>query len=486
MPDDLVLAAEFPTATSAEWRALVQKIVAKSGAEFPADAPEQALASVTADGIPIAPLYLADPAAELGLPGQAPYTRGRTVTGNRAGWDVVARQANPDAKAANAQALEDLAGGASSLWLVLGQGGIPVAELGTVLDGVLLDVAAVHLDAGAEARELGAAYLAIALEQRVPFEALTGSLGLDPIGVLARTGEADLELTEIQAICALALKVAYGYRGLRTITADALVFHEAGATDAQELGAALATGVEYLRMLTEQGMPTGIAFSQIDFRYAATADQFATIAKLRAARRCWSRVAELSRLDGPTAGQRQHAVTSWSMTTRQDPWTNILRGTVACFGACVGGADSITVLPFDAALGLPDPLARRIARNTPNLLVEEAHIAAVVDPAGGSGYVEALTEALAQAAWKVFTEIEAGGGIVTALRDGSLADRIAAAREARLAAIADGTETVLGVNAFPLEGEQLLERAPAPEPPGGALPRIRWSEALENANRGGL
>ncbi|MBA3744314.1 methylmalonyl-CoA mutase subunit beta [Sporichthya sp.] len=484
MPDDLVLAAEFPTATTAEWRALVAKIVAKSGAEFSADAPEQVLASVTADGIPIEPLYLADPALELGLPGQAPYTRGRSANGNRTGWDVIARQAHPDAKVANEQALEDLAGGANSLWLVLGEGGTPIAELGTVLDGVLLDVASVTLDAGAEALAVGNAYLAMALEQRVPFEAMTGSIGMDPIGVLARTGETSLEREDVLAISALALKVAYAYRNMRSMTVDALVFHEAGATDAQELGAALATGVQYLRLLTEEGMPTGVAFSQLEFRYGATADQFATIAKLRAARRCWSRVAELSRLDGPTAGQRQHAVTSWPMTTRQDPWTNILRGTVAAFGACVGGADSITVLPFDAALGLPDPLARRIARNTPNLLVEESHIAKVVDPAGGSGYVEALTEALAQEAWKIFTEIEAGGGIMTALTDGSLADRIAAAREARLAAVADGSETVLGVNAFPPAGETLLERSPAPEPPGGGLPRIRWSQALEVSDGG--
>ena len=479
MPDDLVLAAEFPTATIAEWRALVEKIVAKSGREFSPDAPEQALASVTADGIRIEPLYVADPTVELGLPGQAPYTRGRTANGNRTGWDVVARQAHADAKVANEQALEDLAGGATSLWLVLGEGGTPASELGTILDGVMLDVAAITLDAGAAAREVGDQYLALALERRVAFETMTGSLGLDPIGVLARTGETKLDLTEIQALSAQSLKIAYSYRNMHSFTVDATIYHDAGATDAQELGAALATGVEYLRMLTEQGMPTGVAFSQIGFRYGATADQFATIAKLRAARRCWSRVAELSRLDAPTAGQIQHVVTSWPMTTRQDPWTNILRGTVACFGACVGGADSITVLPFDAALGLSDPLARRIARNTPNLLVEESHIAAVVDPAGGSGYVEALTDALAHEAWKVFTDIEAGGAIVAALKDGSLADRIATAREARLAGIAAGDETILGVNAFPVEGEKLLERTPAPERPGGGLPRIRWSEGLE-------
>ncbi len=491
--DDLVLAADFPTATVEEWRGLVAKIVAKSGAAIPgepapagqrlADAPEEALASRTPDGIRIAPLY--DAATEaLGVPGLAPFTRGRTPEGNRAGWDVRAAQGNPDAKVAHEQVLEDLAGGASSLWLTLGAAGTPVADLATVLDEVLLDMAAVHLDAGAEARTAAESYLAIAAEQGVADEALSGSLGLDPLGLLARTGTDAQLATGLADLTELAPRVAATYPGLRAVTVDALVYHEAGATDAQELGASLAAGVAYLRALTSPGtgaadLSVETALGQVEFRYAATADQFATIAKLRAARRCWARVAEVSGVTGPVAGQRQHAVTSWTMTTRQDPWTNMLRGTLACFGACVGGADAVTVLPFDTALGLPDALARRIARNTPVLLVEESHIAAVIDPAGGSGYVEALTDSLAQAAWTVFTEIEAGGGLVAALADGSLATRIGAAREARLAAVADGSETVLGVNAFPLKGEHLLQRQAAPEPPGGGLPRVRWAQWLE-------
>jgi methylmalonyl-CoA mutase len=481
VPDDLVLAADFPAASIDEWRSLVAKIVAKSGAEFDPAAPEQALASRTADGIPIAPLYDNDPAAELGLPGQAPYVRGRTANGNRTGWDVTTRIAHPDPKIANEQVLEDLAGGATSVWLVVGEGGVPASELRTVLDGVMLDVAPVTLDAGADARAVANDYLAFLQERRMQFLDMDGSFGLDPYGVLARTGELHLDLDEHHALAAVAMKTAFSYRNMRTFTADATIYHDAGATDVEELGIALATGVEYLRDLTEHGgMHAGIAFSQIDFRYAATADQFATIAKLRAARRLWSRIGELSRLDAPSVGQRQHVVTSWPMTTRQDPWSNILRGTLACFGACVGGADSITVTPFDAALGLSDPLARRIARNTPNLLVEESHIAAVIDPAGGAGYVEALTEAMAREAWKVFTEIEAGGRIEAVLRNGSLAERIATSREKRLAAIAAGDEVILGVNLHPIAGEKLLERPPAPEPPGGGLPRIRWAEALEN------
>ncbi|MGQ0623041.1 MAG: methylmalonyl-CoA mutase subunit beta [Sporichthyaceae bacterium] len=473
MSEQLSLAAGFPAATQEQWRAMVAKIVAKSGASFPDGAPEQALASVTHDGIAIEALY--PPAQVIGAPGAMPFTRGRHAAGNREGWDVRAQQLNPDAKIAREQILDDLAGGASSLWLTLSAAGTPLSELPSILDEVLLDLIAVALDAGADAIPAAAAYLACAAERGFTPQTLTGTLGVDPIGVLARAaGDADLT-----GAAAFAAGVADTHPNLRALTVDALAFHEAGATDAQELGASLSAGLAYLRALTAAGLSVEGALHQLEFRYAVTANQFAGIAKLRAARRCWARIAEVSGCTSAAAGQRQHAVTSWSMMTRQDPWTNMLRGTLACFAACVGGADSITVLPFDAALGLPDPLARRIARNTPALLVEEAHIARVIDPAGGSGYVESLTDSLAQAAWSVFTEIEAGGGILATLADGSLATRIATAREARLEAVTEGRETILGVNAFPLAGEHLLERPPAPIPPGGGLPRIRWSEYLE-------
>jgi methylmalonyl-CoA mutase len=178
---------------------------------------------------------------------------------------------------------------------------------------------------------------------------------------------------------------------------------------------------------------------------------------------------------------RQHVVTSWPMMTRHDPWSNMLRTTLACFGACVGGADVVTVRPFDAALGRPDALARRIARNTPALLLEESHVGAVLDPAGGSWLHESLTEQLAAAAWTVFTEIEAAGGLAAGLADGSIAARVEATRAERTAALTAGTEGIVGVTVFPLADEKLLDRPAAPEPPGGGLPRIRWESEYENA-----
>lgn len=208
-------------------------------------------------------------------------------------------------------------------------------------------------------------------------------------------------------------------------------------------------------------MSVEAACGRLEFRYAATADQFLTIAKLRAARRLWARVAEAS--GAPAAGaQRQHAVSSPVMMTRRDPWVNMLRTTLATLGAGVGGADSVTVLPFDHALGLPDAFARRIARNTSTILMEESHLARVIDPAGGSWYVERLTDELASAAWAFFQETERAGGLPAALRSGTVAERLAATWAARSAKLARRKEPITGVSEFPQPGERPVERHSRP------------------------
>jgi methylmalonyl-CoA mutase len=369
----------------------------------------------------------------------------------------------------------------SSLWLQLGPGATAVADLPAALHGVLLDLAGICLDAGPEAVPAAEAYLTFAAESGVDATALTGCLGLDPWGTAARTGDAADIASAARAAAELARRVAGDHPGLRALVVDALPYHEAGATNAQEIGLALAGGVAALRALTDAGLDVATALNSIEFRLSATVDQFATVAKLRAARRTWAAVAAECGERGPAAGMRQHVVTGWPMMTAHDPWNNMLRTTVACFAACVGGADAITVRPFDAALGRPDALARRIARNTPALLLEESHVGAVLDPAGGSWLHEALTEELAGAAWAVFTDVEKGGGLAAGLTDGSIAERIDAARRERVAALVDGTESIVGVTVFPLEDEKLLERAPAPEPPSGGLPRIRWESEYAKA-----
>jgi methylmalonyl-CoA mutase len=478
--DGLALAAEFPAVTRQQWQRLVAKVIGRA-----ADSPERELATVTADGIEIAPLYVRDgDRPGPGYPGAAPFIRGRTAAGHRAGWEVRQRHEHPDPAVAREQIMEDLEGGVSSLWLGLGDGQIPVGALPDVLAETYLDLVPVVLDAGERFAEAADVFLAAAARRGVPADALAGSLGADPLGLLARTGAAADSGADLDAAAELALRCSAAFPGVRAIVVDALPFHEAGGTDAQELGCALAAGLEYLRTMRAAGLSADAAFGQLEFRYAATADQFTTIAKLRAARRTWARVAQQCGVTSGAGGQRQHAVSSWPMLTRRDPWNNILRATLACFAAGTGGADAITVAPFDAAIGQPDQLARRVARNVHALLIEESHVARVIDPAGGSWYVEDLTEQLAVKSWAWFTDIERSGGLRAALASGVLADQLAASRETRRDALARRREAVTGVSEFPLVGEALLDRPaaypPAPSLPtagdAGGLPRIRWSQ----------
>ncbi|MGW1176239.1 methylmalonyl-CoA mutase small subunit [Kitasatospora sp. NPDC002543] len=481
-PEGLPLAAEFPAAHREQWQQLVQGVLRKSGAQ-PEDGPaaEQALTTRLQDGLSARPLYTAeDTAVDPGYPGFPPFVRGGRPQGSAvAGWDVRQRHADPDRRRANEAVLADLEHGVSSLWLELGDTGLPVDALPETLSGVYLDLAAVVLDAGAEFTAAAEQLFALYEEREVSPGAAAGNLGADPLGLQARTGLAERTEGLLAGATALAARCAAGYPGLRALTVDALPYHEAGASPAQELGCSLAAGVAYLRALTAAGLPLDDALGQLEFRYAADADQFLTIAKFRAARRLWARVAEASGAGPAASAQRQHAVTSRVMMTARDPWVNMLRTTVACLAAGVGGADSVTVLPFDSALGLPDAFARRIARNTQAILLEESHLARVIDPAGGSWYVEQLGEELARAAWAWFQEIERAGGLSAALSTGLVGDRIAATWSERSVRLAKRREPVTGVSEFPHLDEQPLVREPAPAGFGGGLPRVRRAEAYE-------
>ncbi|WP_433442440.1 methylmalonyl-CoA mutase family protein [Nonomuraea sp. CA-141351] len=443
------LAAGFASISRDGWRALAVEVLRKSGIET--GSPEEALSSPTYDGVTVAPLYDQDDLpGDPGLPGEPPYVRGTRAV---AGWDVRQRHAVADPEAV----LADLENGVTSLWLVVGDGAIPVDALGAVLKDVYLDLAPVVLEAGGHVREAAEVLFGRGA-------AVKGNLGAS-----ACAGGAGVEL---------ALRCAAGFPGLAAVTVDATPYHDAGGGDAEELGCSIAQGVAELRALTGGGLSVEQALGQIEFRYAATADQFATIAKLRAARRLWARVAEVC--GAPEhGGQRQHAVTSSAMMTARDPWVNMLRTTLACFAAGVGGADAVTVQPFDACLGLPDAFSRRIARNTQSLLLEESGLGHVVDPAGGSWYVERRTADLAERAWAWFQEIEAAGGITEA--GGLVSGRIAATRARRDDDIAHRRFPITGVSEFPNvhekpvrppspAGTSGLASAGPPAPPSAAAP----------------
>ncbi|MEV1049473.1 methylmalonyl-CoA mutase family protein [Streptomyces sp. NPDC049916] len=478
--DGLSPAAAFPDPSHDQWQRLVEGVLRKSGKEVPGSAAEEALSTTLEDGLITRPLYTArDRSPDTGFPGFAPFTRGGRAEGNAAGgWDVRQRHTLTDPDRLNGALLGDLENGVTSLWLTVGgPAGVPVDGLARALEGVYLDLAPIALDAPAALDAAATELLRLYEDRGVARGEARGTLGADPLGHEARTGvEADLA-----SAVRWARRCDAQYPRLRAITVDALPYHEAGGSAGEELGLSLATAVAYLRALTAAGMSVEAACGQLEFRYAATADQFLTIAKLRAARRLWARVAEAS--GAPDAGaQRQHAVTSPVMMTRRDPWVNMLRTTLATLGAGVGGAEALTVLPFDHALGLPDAFARRIARNTSTILMEESHLARVVDPAGGSWYVERLTDELARAAWAFFQETERAGGLPAALRSGAVAERLAATWATRRAKLATREEPVTGVSEFPLPGERAVVREPAPDPYAGApggLPRVRRDEAFE-------
>jgi methylmalonyl-CoA mutase len=479
VPEDLVLAAEFDPATREQWRELVAGVLRKAGRDDLPDPVEEALAVTVATGVTVKPLYTAEDAGDLpttvGVPGLAPFVRGARAGADPAGgvpggWDVRQRHAHPDPAVTKEAIAADLDNGVTSLWLVLGEGAIPVDSLADVLSDVLLDLAPVTVQGGVPAAE---AFLSL-VEGRTDL-APGSSLGLDPLGVQAASGEQQ----DLAGLADVARRAA-AHEGLRTVVVDATVFADAGASAVEELGCSLAAGTAYLRALTAGGLSADEAFGQLEFRYSAGADQFTTIAALRAARRLWDRVGEVSGVAPERRAQRQHAVTSSVMTTKHDPWVNMLRTTVACFGAGVGGADVVTVQPFDAALGLPDAFSRRIARNTQSLLVEEGHLARVLDPAGGSWYVESLTDQLAQAAWDWFTEIERAGGLVAALDSGLVGDRLAAAWDARAERTANRKDAITGVSEFPNIAEKLPDREPAAAVlPSGGLPRVRAAQGFE-------
>ena len=450
----------------ADWEAAAAAVLRRAGRmgdDDPDDAVWAKLTRTTLDGIEVPPLGIPEDLEGLpsaGVPGAAPYTRGSVLTPPEHGWDVRAHLADPDPDRAAADAVIDLENGVTSLWLSVGDGGIKVEHLPNVLAEVYVDLAPVALDSPADPLGAAAAFCALLTERDVR-PAPGTVLGVDPVGAELR-GHAPHDGDHTAVVHRLT-ELA-GRHGALAATVDGTAVHDLGATDAQELGYTLAVGAELLRAMTADGLTVGEAADLLEFRYAATDEQLPSIAKLRAARRLWHRVLELSGAPD-AAGQRQHAVTSRPMLTKHDPWVNMLRTTVAAFAAGTAGATCVTVLPFDTALGLPDATARRNARNTSALLVHEAHVARVADPAGGSYTVERLTDDLARAAWSQFQQLEAEGGVVASLGadEGGLKDRIwHQAALPRRRQVATRRRPITGVSEFPHLEEALPERRPHP------------------------
>jgi methylmalonyl-CoA mutase len=475
-PEAPISAADFPAATEADWRKLVD--AALKGGSF------ERLKSRTYDGLTIEPLYSSSREANViaGRPGGT-------------AWTVMQRVDHPDPAAANVQAREDLDGGATGLVLVFA-GSVSAngfgleansAALARVLDGIDPRGIVLDLNLSPPTRGMAREVATLIKSRGIAPSATDLRFSINPIGGFAAAGRSAQGWDELASSFAgtTAGLVDDGFRGPFAV-ADGRVIHNAGGSEAQELAFALASAVAYLRAFEKSGMALQAAFDAIYFRLTADADQFLTTAKLRAMRKLWARVATAAGISAKPAIVT--AETAWRMLTRRDAYGNILRSTIAVAAAGLGGADAITVLPHTATLGLPDAFARRVARNMQLVLLEESNLSRVTDPAAGSGAFEALTEQLCLAAWTQFQEIEQAGGAWPALESGLLQRNVAAVRAARQQALARGKEILTGTNAYP----DIAETPPgalagAPRTPSGepatvsalSLPRLRLAEPFE-------
>lgn len=476
--DDLRLAADFAPATYEDWRKLVDGVL--KGAPF------EKLVGKTYDGIKIEPIYR-----------RATNASPIAGRGHAAPWQIMQRIDDPDQRRANAQALHDLENGATGVALVFAAGngahgfGLePTAEaVDEVLDGIYLDAGiALDLQIGPQSR-MAAIHVAEYVK-RTGFDPAKCDIrfGLDPLAACAVWGSSPYDWNEIVPAVTGAVKglVALGFKGPFT-AADGRVIHDAGGSEVQELAFVLACAVAYLRALEQAGIALEDAQGMVYARLSADADQFLTLAKFRALRLLWARIEQACGLTPRPLFIA--ADTAWRMLTERDAYVNMLRATMAAFSAGLGGANAVTVLPHTLALGLPDGFARRIARNTQLILLEESNLARVSDPAAGSGGIEALTKELCEAAWCLFQEIERAGGIFAALQQNLIQRKIAVTRAARETNIAKRRDVLTGASEFPNLHEAdatVLDATPIVLPPYGdakfkfdALAPMRLAEPFE-------
>ncbi len=472
---------DFPPVQYEQWKKLAE--AALHGAPF-----DKKLVTHTYEGLDLQPVYSRkDQLGEgdvSGMPGLPPYVRGTSALGAvLSGWDLRQQHASPQLAVANEAILADLEGGVSSLVLVFdraasagldpddkraanlvgceGLMAYHVDDLEQALSGVQLAMIGVSLEAGAAF--LPAATLLVALWQRRQLSLTTvkGAFNADPLAVLAREGSLPVSLESALAqMTSLAKWASENTPRVTAVGVDTSPYHHAGATAAQDLAFAIATAVQYLRSMTDAGMEIDAAASQILFRMSLGTHHFLSIAKLRAGRRLWARVVDACGGSAESAAMHVHARTSERVLTKHDPYVNLLRNTVAVFSAGIGGADAITSLPFDYATGQTDNFSRRVARNTGLILQEESHLQRVIDPAGGSWFMENLTDQVAEKAWGIFQEIERQGGMSTALESGWVAEQIDSAFALRAKDIATRKEGITGVSEFPNLEEERIEHPP--------------------------
>lgn len=454
----------FPTPSPADWRVLAEKALK--------DRPLESLVHLDADGLAVRPLY-ADATGVTAL--SAP----RPSDADGRAWDVRTLIEGDDADAVNEAALADLNGGAASILLK----GAVLADsepLSQALEGVALELAAVGLDAGLDGPEAANA-LAVAAKGSPRAKLM---FHMDPLSAFAEAGAAPRPVEEHLTLAAnTAARHAGAYPEATFFLAGGRVVHEAGGSVAQELGFAAANAVALIRASVAAGMTAEQAIKGTVLGVSVDQEYFDSLAKVRALRLIWRSIGKAFGVEAPAVIE---ARSSRRMLSARDPWPNLLRLTAAGFAGAVGGADAVVLDGLSRANGRSDAFARRQARNTQAVLMEEANLGRVDDPAAGSWFLDARTRDLAEAGWAEFQRIEGEGGLVVALRTGDVQDRVAAARAEREAALAAGSAQLVGVTKFvdPDPRPAPFESEPEPESRSGGdacdpLAPIRFAAPFE-------
>ena len=441
--------AQGDAATRARWMALVEKTL--KGQSF-----DEALTVTTPDGLTIQPLYTAEDGVAV--------ARDLRARDPERPWDLRVRADHPDPARVAKDVVTDLEGGAASTLLQLdptGADGVAVGSLenlSTALSGVMLDLAPVALDAGFLGPK--AADWLGALAKAAPNAPL--AFHMDPLTAFAQTGVSPGPIeSHVFNAATVGSRLAQTYAKASLFLATGRAAHEAGGSNTEELAMMTASALAYAKALVRSGLSTEDAFGRVVLGVSLDGEYFTGVAKLRAAKAMWAR---LTGACGVNVVPRIEARSSRRMLAKADAWTNLLRLTSAGFAGAVGGADAIVLDAFTDAIGLPTAFARRQARNTQLVLMEESHLGRVADPAGGAWYLDSLTDQMARAAWGGFQAIEGAGGIIKALESGLVADAVAATRASQEAAFADKRRKILGVTAFP----NADDRPPGVETPDAA------------------
>lgn len=451
---DKQLFPEFPTISKQEWES---KIIADlKGADY-----EKKLVWQPNEGFRVKPYYVEEDLKELEylsqLPDSFPFIRGNKKDGNV--WYVRQDIVAGDLKRTNEKALDILMKGIDSLGFILEEDKeYSKEDLDLLLKNIFAEMVEINFHCGRNAHQLMKNHYEMLVRYNRDFQKIFGSIDFDPFGRLITRGNFYFSKEEDMQVCHDLIKASEHLPHFTVIQVTGDHFHDAGATIVEELAFSLASGAEYLTQLTESGLSVSQVAPKIRFRFATGSNYFMEIAKYRAARLLWAHIVKAY---GPSSDEAAkmtiHAVTSRWNKAMYDPYVNMLRTTTEAMSAIISGIDSLTVGPFNEVFEKPSDFSERIARNQQLLLKEESYLDQVADPAGGSYYIENLTDSIAAAAWKLFLEIDAMGGYLEGVKQGYIQKKTSESAHKRDMDLAGRKDIILGVNQYPNFSEKKEE-----------------------------